>query len=85
MSNTKSYAITHAERLELLEAFNNLNHAMSYLLECHDMNISDVRNLEKLEDLLRKTFNFKSNTDRAYWTTYDLGENVKRNKEKENE
>jgi len=76
----KTFTITHEQRLELLEVYNDLNRVLSTLMECHDMYISDVGKLEGLDYKLRSILNFKSKTDRHYYSNYDLAENVKKNK-----
>ena len=60
-----TYEITHKQRLELLEAYNNLRTAISTLGECHNLWLSDVRNLEKLECDLHRILKFvpKRNED----------------------
>ena len=76
MSN-KTFTITHEQRLELLKVYNDLNSVLSTLTDCHDMYISDIRNLESLDYKLSSILQFKSTSDRHYYTNYDLAENVK--------
>ena len=57
------YTITHEERLALLEAHNNLRIALQTVVECQDLWMSDVRNLEKLECDLHRIFKFVPKQD----------------------
>ena len=58
-----TYEITHEQRLELLEAHNNLRTALSTVADCHDLWLSDIRNLEKLECNLHRIFKFVPKRD----------------------
>ena len=58
-----TYEITHKQRLELLEAHNNLRTTLSTLAECNDLWLSDIRNLEKLERDLHRIFKFVPKQD----------------------
>lgn len=58
-----TYEITHEQRLELLEAHNNLRTALSTVAECRDLWLSDIRNLEKLECDLHRIFKFVPKRD----------------------
>ena len=58
-----TYEITHEQRLELLEAHNNLRTALSTVADCHDLWLSDIRNLEKLECDLHRIFKFVPKQD----------------------
>ena len=58
-----TYEITHEQRLELLEAHNNLMTALSTVADCHDLWLSDIRNLEKLECDLHSILKFKPRKD----------------------
>ena len=58
-----TYEITHEQRLELLEAHNNLMTALSVVADCHDLWLSDIRNLEKLQCDLHRIFKFVPKKD----------------------
>ena len=58
-----TYEITHEQRLELLEAHNKLRRALSMITDCHDLWLSDIRNLEKLECDLHSILKFKPRED----------------------
>jgi len=58
-----TYEITHEQRLALLEAHNNLMTALSTVADCHDLWLSDIRNLEKLECDLHNILKFKPRKD----------------------
>ena len=58
-----TYEITHQQRLELLEAHNNLMTALSVVADCHDLWLSDIRNLEKLECNLHRILKFVPKQD----------------------
>jgi len=73
-----TYEITHEERLELLEAHNNLKRALSMIGECNDLMMSDIRNLDRLRCSLAKILKFTSPKDSdgniIYWAKYVLDE-----------
>ncbi len=73
-----TYEITHEERLELLEAHNNLRRALSMIEECHDLMMSDIKNLDMLRCRLAKILKFTSRKDSdgnsIYWAKYVLDE-----------
>ena len=73
-----TYEITHEERLELLEAHNNLNRALSMIGECNDLMMSDIKNLDILRYKLQSIFQFKSRKDSdgnsMPWAKYVLDE-----------
>ena len=58
-----TYEITHEQRLQLLEAHNSLRRTLSTVADCHDLWLSDIRNLEKLECHLHRIFKFVPKRD----------------------
>ena len=50
--------ITHEERVEFLNAHNDLKSMLMTIHECNDLWISDVGKLEKLECLLHREMKF---------------------------
>lgn len=73
-----TYEITHKQRLELLEAHNNLRTALSNVSECQDLWLSDVNNLDKLQYSLHRIFKFVPKEDEdgrsMYWGAWVLSE-----------
>ena len=71
-----TYEITHEQRLELLEAHNNLRRALSMIAECSDLMMSDIRNLDKLQYKLQSVLKFTSPKDSdgnsMYWAKFVL-------------
>jgi len=65
-----TYEITHKQRLELLEAHNNLMTALSTVADCHDLWLSDIRNLEKLECDLHRIFKFVPKQDEGGYSMF---------------
>ena len=55
--------ITHEERLEFLNAHNDLKSMLMTIHECNDLWISDVGKLEKLECLLHRVMKFVPQMD----------------------
>ena len=58
-----TYEITHEERLELLEAHNNLRRALSMIEGCNDLMMSDIKNLDMLRCRLARILQFTSRKD----------------------
>ena len=71
-----TYEITHEERLELLEAHNNLRRALEMIGECNDLMMSDIKNLDMLQYKLQSIFQFTSRKDSdgnsMYWANWVL-------------
>jgi len=65
-----TYEITHQQRLELLEAHNNLRTALSTVADCHDLWLSDIRNLEKLQCDLHRIFKFVPKQDEGGYSMF---------------
>ena len=55
--------ISHEERLELLNAHNDLKSMLMTIHECNDLWISDVGKLETLECILHRVFKFVPQED----------------------
>ncbi len=55
--------ITHEERVEFLNAHNDLKSMLMTIHECNDLWISDVGKLEKLECLLHRVMKFVPQMD----------------------
>jgi len=55
--------ITHEERVEFLNAHNDLKSMLMTVHECNDLWISDVGKLEKLECLLHRVMKFAPQMD----------------------
>ena len=55
--------ITHEERLEFLNAHNDLKSIVQTLHECSDLWMSDVRKLEKIECLMHRVLKFVPKED----------------------
>ena len=55
--------ITHEERVEFLNAHNDLKSMLMTVHECNDLWISDVGKLEKLECLLHRVMKFVPQMD----------------------
>ena len=55
--------ISHEERLELLNAHNDLRTILCNIHECHDIWLSDVGKLESLECMLHRVFKFVPQED----------------------
>jgi len=57
------HCITHEERVQLLQAHNDLKSLLSTIHECNDLYISDVGKLEGLQFLLKTTMKFVPKKD----------------------
>ncbi len=55
--------ITHEERLEFLNAHNDLRSIIQTLYECQDLWMSDVGKLEKMECLMHRVLKFVPQED----------------------
>ena len=55
--------ITHEERVEFLNAHNDLKNIVQTLHECSDLWMSDVRKLEKIECLMHRVLKFVPKED----------------------
>ena len=55
--------ITHEERVEFLNAHNDLKSIVQTLHECSDLWMSDVRKLEKIECLMHRVLKFVPKED----------------------
>ena len=55
--------ISHEDRLKLLEAHNELRRIIRTMHECHDIWLSDVDKLERLECLLHAVMKFVPEKD----------------------
>jgi len=55
--------ITHEQRKEFLEAYNNLRTILQSIHECQDIWMSDIRKLESMEWLMRRTMKFVPQKD----------------------
>ena len=70
--------ITHEERVEFLNAHNDLKNIVQTLHECSDLWLSDVGKLEKIERLLHKVMKFVPQMDDdgrpKYYADYVLEE-----------
>ena len=70
--------ITHEERVEFLNAHNDLKNIVQTLHECNDLWLSDVGKLEKIERLLYKVMKFVPQIDDdgrpKYYADYVLEE-----------
>jgi hypothetical protein len=55
--------ITHEERVEFLNAHNDLKSMLMTVHECNDLWISDIGKLEKLECLLHRVMKFVPQMD----------------------
>ena len=55
--------ITHEERLEFLNAHNDLRNVIQTLHECQDLWLSDVGKLEKIECLMHRVLKFVPKED----------------------
>lgn len=55
--------ITHEERLEFLNAHNDLRSIIQTLHECQDLWMSDVGKLEKIECLMHRVLKFVPKED----------------------
>lgn len=55
--------ITHEERLEFLNAHNDLRNVIQTLHECQDLWLSDVGKLEKIESLMHRVLKFVPDED----------------------
>ena len=70
--------ITHEERVEFLNAHNDLKSMLMTVHECNDLWISDVGKLEKLECLLHRVLKFVPQMDDEcrpkYYADYVLEE-----------
>ena len=55
--------ITHKQRKEFLEAYNNLRTILQSIHECQDIWMSDIRKLESMEWLMRRTMKFVPHKD----------------------
>ena len=55
--------ISHEERLEFLNAHNDLRSIIQTLYECHDLLMSDVGKLEKIECLMHRVLKFVPRED----------------------
>lgn len=55
--------ITHKQRKEFLEAYNNLRTILQSIHECQDIWMSDIRKLESMEWLMRSTMKFVPQKD----------------------
>lgn len=75
-----TYEITHEQRLELLEAHNNLKRALSMIEECNDLMMSDIKNLDmlryKLQSILKFTSRKDSDGNSMYWAKFVLDEEM---------
>jgi len=73
-----SVNITHEERVEFLNAHNDLKSMLMTVHECNDLWISDVGKLEKLECLLHRVMKFVPQMDDEgrpkYYADYVLEE-----------
>ena len=54
----KPYLITQAQRLQLLQAHNELKDVLTTVHDCQDLWMSDIRKLEKLQCDLHRIFMF---------------------------
>jgi hypothetical protein len=70
--------ITHEERVEFLNAHNDLKSMLMTVHECNDLWISDIGKLEKLECLLHRVMKFVPQMDDEgrpkYYCDYALEE-----------
>ena len=55
--------ITHEQRLKFLNAHNDLRDILMTLHECHDIWMSDVGKLERLQNLMHSVLNFVPQRD----------------------
>lgn len=55
--------ITHEDRVEFLKAYNNLRNILTNIHECQDLWMSDIRNLESMEYLMRRVMKFSPQRD----------------------
>jgi len=55
--------ITHEDRLKFLKAHNELRQILMTMHECHDIWLSDVNKLERLEGLLHSVMKFVPQQD----------------------
>jgi hypothetical protein len=73
-----SMNITHEERVEFLNAHNDLKSMLMTVHECNDLWMSDVGKLEKLECLLHRVLKFVPQMDDEgrpkYYADYVLEE-----------
>jgi hypothetical protein len=55
--------ITHEDRLKFLKAHNDLRNTLMTIHECHDIWLSDVDKLERLECLMHSVMKFVPQQD----------------------
>jgi len=55
--------ITNEQRLQFLKAYNDLRNILMTMHECHDIWLSDVDKLERLEGLMRSVMEFVHQED----------------------
>jgi len=74
----KNFTISHADRVKLLEGYNDLNSAITNIKECNDLWLSDVSKLETLEFRLRSILEYDTDSDSHYYGNYQLKEDCKK-------
>ena len=55
--------VTHDNRLQLLQAHNDLKHILQNIWDCHDIWMSDVGKLERIQCDLHRIFKFVPRED----------------------
>jgi hypothetical protein len=55
--------ISHEQRLKFLNAHNDLRDILMTLNECHDIWVSDIGKLERLQNLMHSVLNFVPQRD----------------------
>ena len=55
--------ITHEQRLQMLQAHNELKDVLSTVYDCQDLWMSDIRKLEKMYSDLHRIFKFVPKED----------------------
>lgn len=70
--------ITHEQRLQMLQAHNELKDVLSTVYDCQDLWMSDIRKLERIQCDLHRVFKFvpKENEDgsRMHYADWILAE-----------
>lgn len=55
--------ITNEDRVDFLKAYNNLRNILTSIYECKDLWMSDIRELESMEYLMRRVMKFSPQRD----------------------
>ena len=76
----KNFTINHADRVKLLEAYNDLNSVLTNIQECNDLWLSDVGKLQSLDYKLRSILQFDTESGSHYYANYKLKEDCKNKK-----